>query len=109
MVFPYWMSSDGDDDEEAGVAFAWSDDGAWIARRSADEWLVGRAAEALATDPDVYGRRLEILVQNGVVILLGELESPQAREAAGRRVWTVEGVMDVCNRLTVTETDEGGR
>jgi osmotically-inducible protein OsmY len=109
MVFPYWLWPDDDDHEEAEISFEWADEVDWVARRSADEWLVGRAAEALATDPQVHGRRLEIVVQNGVVILLGELGSAEAREAAGRRAWTVEGVMDVCNRLTVTGADEGGR
>jgi osmotically-inducible protein OsmY len=109
MVFPHWLSSDGDDEEAAEIGFGWADESARVARRSADEWLVGRAAEALATDPHVHGRRLEIRVQNGVVILLGELSSADAREAAGRRAWTVDGVVDVCNRLTVTSTEEAGR
>jgi osmotically-inducible protein OsmY len=86
------------DDNE--YAFEWLDEH-WVARRSADDWLAGEAAEALAKDPLVHGRRLEILVQNGVVILTGELASPQARAAAGRRAWSVEGVTDVCNRVTV--------
>jgi len=56
-------------------------------------------------DPLVHGQGLEILVQNGVVILFGELGSAEAREAAGRRAWTVEGVVDVCNRSTVGLAD----
>jgi osmotically-inducible protein OsmY len=77
-------------------------DNAWMSGRSADEWLAERTARALRTDPLVRGTRLEILVQNGVIILSGELSSAGAREAAGRRAWTVPGVVDVCNRLTVT-------
>lgn len=120
MFFPYWPSSDGDDAErrlpvgrgegsEAGYALRWADEGDRVARRSADEWLVERAAKALARDPLVHGRRLEILVQNGVIILFGVLASVEARDAAGRRAWSVEGVLDVCNRLTVSEADAGGR
>ena len=76
-------------------------DHGWIAGRSGDEWLAERTAQALRTDPLVRGTRLEILVQNGVIILSGELSSSGAREAAGKRAWTVPGVVDVCNRLTV--------
>jgi osmotically-inducible protein OsmY len=71
------------------------------ARHAADDRLAGLAAEALAGNPLVHGRRLEILVQNGVIILTGELASADSRAAAGRTAWTVEGVMDVCNRVTV--------
>jgi osmotically-inducible protein OsmY len=118
VVFPYWLSSDGDDGErrppgdshgEADNAFEWADESDWVARRSADEWLVDCAAVALATDPLVHGRRLELLVQNGVIILLGELGSVEAKEAASRRAWTVEGVVDVCNRLTVIGADSDDR
>jgi len=71
-----------------------------IGGQTADEWLAGRAAEALRMDPLVQETFLEVLVQNGVVILLGELGSAEAREAASRCVWRVSGVWDVCNRLT---------
>jgi osmotically-inducible protein OsmY len=116
-VFPYWLSSDDDDERrssgdslgEADSASEWADEGEWVPPRSADEWLVDRAAVALATDPLVHGRRLEVIVQNKVIILLGELGSAEAREAAGRRAWTVEGVVDVCNRLTLIEAEADDR
>ena len=118
MVFPFFLSPDGDDAERRPCQEPDDDledeaeraGGAdWISRLSADEWLVERTARALAGDPLVHGRRLEIEVQNAVVILLGKLASADAREAAGRRVWSVEGVRDVCNRLTMIEADAGGR
>jgi osmotically-inducible protein OsmY len=65
----------------------------------ADEWLVHLVAEALAGDPLVRGKHLDVTVQNCVVILEGQVESPAARKAAAARVWTVPGVYDVCNLL----------
>ena len=79
----------------------------WARTWPADERLADRAAAALRCEPLLSGRRLEIIVQNGVVILIGELGSAEARAAAGSRVWRISGVADVCNRLTVAETDPG--
>lgn len=120
MVFPYWLPSEGDDAEpwppvdppaagEAELVLGWAGDGDSAVRRSVDEWIVERAAIALARDPLVRGRRLEVEVQNGVVILVGVLASAESRDAAGRRAWTVEGVADVCNRITVSDETERGR
>jgi osmotically-inducible protein OsmY len=74
-----------------------------------DELLVERAAQALRHDPRVYGRLLHIMVQNSVVILLGELGSDEAKAAAASRAWSVPGVYDVCNRLTVSRTGDDRR
>lgn len=68
-----------------------------------DEQLVDRAAQALRTDPRVHGRILHIMVQNSVVILIGEVGSEDVKAAVASRVWSVPGVYDVCNRLTVTK------
>jgi osmotically-inducible protein OsmY len=92
------MPDDPDSSDDATVE--WFDNG-WIADRSADEWLAERAARALRTDPLIHGRRLEIIAQNGVIVLLGELATREAKEAARLRAWAVPGVLDVCNRLTV--------
>jgi osmotically-inducible protein OsmY len=48
------------------------------------------------------------MVQNGVIILIGELGSVDARAAAGSRAWQVPGVVDVCNRITVDATEVDG-
>lgn len=71
----------------------------------ADEQLIDRVAQALRGDPLVYGRLLHVMVQNSVVILVGDVGdvgSPEAKAAAASRVWAVPGVYDVCNRLTVS-------
>ncbi|MEV6349893.1 BON domain-containing protein [Actinoplanes sp. NPDC051851] len=73
----------------------------WEPTGDTDQALVARAAWALRDDPLVRGVRLEILVQNGVVILTGEVESADASRAASRAAWDVPGVHDVCNRLLI--------
>lgn len=97
-MIPQWLNSDGDDDRER-----------WPVSQPIhppDDWLADRLSEALRRDPFVSGRRLEVLVQNQVAILLGELDSAEAREAARRRAWSIPGIQDVCNRLTVAGSDE---
>ncbi|WP_164842738.1 BON domain-containing protein [Actinoplanes solisilvae] len=67
----------------------------------ADIRIVDGVAAALACNVRVRGRRLEVLVQNQVVILLGEVDSEEARLAAGIVAWAVPEVYDVCNGLNV--------
>jgi osmotically-inducible protein OsmY len=90
-VVPVWLPADKDGNELDQ----------WIAGHSADEWLAQEAAGALRHDPLVRGTYLEIIVQNRVVVLRGDMDSPEAREAAGRRIWTLPGVADVSNQLSV--------
>ena len=69
---------------------------------SGDELLVHLVAEGLVADSAVRGRHVDVTVQNGVVIMEGEVASAAAKAAAGRRAWSVPGVHDVSNRLVVT-------
>ncbi|MCO8271708.1 BON domain-containing protein [Actinoplanes sp. TRM 88003] len=85
----------GPDDGEFDVA-------TWIARMTADEHLAEQVAQALRSNPRVRGTRLEITVQNGVVILEGTLDSTDAREAARVTAWTIPGVHDVCDALAAS-------
>jgi osmotically-inducible protein OsmY len=66
-----------------------------------DELLLHLVAEALAGDPEIRGRHLDVTVQHGVVILEGVVSSLIAKSAAGRRAWTVAGIRDVCNCLVI--------
>jgi hypothetical protein len=77
--------------------------------RLSDDRLAAQVAQALRCNPLVYGRHLEVMVQNRVAILIGELGSSDARAAADRRAWTVPGIQDVCNRLTVPESSAQDR
>jgi hypothetical protein len=78
-----------------------------VTARSSDDRLATQVAQALRCDPLVYGRHLEVMVQNRVTILIGELGSVGARAAAGRQAWTIPGIRDVCNRLAVTSAAAG--
>jgi hypothetical protein len=95
-VVPFWLSPDEGPDNEHLLLDQ------WIAGHSADEWLAQEVADALRRDPLVRGTYLEIIVQNRVVVLRGKMDSLEAREAAGRRIWTLPGVADVSNQLTVS-------
>jgi osmotically-inducible protein OsmY len=70
-------------------------------RASAERRLTLRVAAALFNDPSVTGGSVEVSVQNGVVILDGDIDTEASHTAASRRVRTVDGVADVCNALTV--------
>nr|WP_221383139.1 BON domain-containing protein [Actinoplanes polyasparticus] len=89
-MHPIRGSDDGGQDADFDVT-------AWVAGLNADDRLADLAAEELSSDPRIRGSRLEISVQNGVVILQGELESEDAREAARRRAWSLPGIRDVCD------------
>jgi hypothetical protein len=94
-----WFDGDGPDGlkepEHGGLA--------WIAgcALGEDEWIADRAVVALSSIPRITGHVLEILVQNRVVILLGDVDSAEEKTDAGRRAWSVPGVFDVANCLTV--------
>jgi hypothetical protein len=97
---PFWNHSD----EGHGHGRPAPDDGNDADRvesSPADVMLADRVAEALRRDRQVRGRRVEIVVQNRVIILIGDVDTAEASEAAGRCAWGVPGVFDVCNRLGV--------
>jgi osmotically-inducible protein OsmY len=68
--------------------------------------LARRVAQALIDDPAITGGVMEVAVQNGVVILDGDVATEVTRTAVSLRVWSVPGVLDVCNALTVGEHPE---
>ncbi|SNY25572.1 BON domain-containing protein [Paractinoplanes atraurantiacus] len=99
-MMPYWSCPDD-----------WYGD--WVPAASSreaietDVRIADQAALALLEDTRVHGRHLEILVQNRVLILIGEASSERARAAAGAVAWAVPEVFDVCNRLTLPPRPEG--
>jgi osmotically-inducible protein OsmY len=62
--------------------------------------LVHRLNENLYTTD----AQIKVDVDNRVIVLSGEVESPTARRAAGDDAWDTPGVVDVSNQLVVAGT-----
>ncbi|SNY25618.1 BON domain-containing protein [Paractinoplanes atraurantiacus] len=60
-----------------------------------------RLAEELLADPRIRGQ-ISLDLQNGVVILDGQVGTERARDRATALAWSAPGVTDVCNALTVS-------
>lgn len=83
-------------------------DGRGVLDREVDDALVDRVAERFIASVDVRGRRVFVMVQNGVVILEGIVDSEESKHAAGRLAWQTPGVVDVCNMLVPIRHGELG-
>src|SRR6056297_225480 len=57
--------------------------------------------DQLRADTRVSNYDVDVTVENGVVTLMGEVSSYRAKNSAGDNAWTVQGVIDVINNLTV--------
>jgi len=57
--------------------------------------------DQLRADTRVSNYDVDVTVENGVVTLMGEVSSYRAKNSAGDNAWTVRGVIDVINNLTV--------
>jgi osmotically-inducible protein OsmY len=68
-----------------------------------DDAVAHLVAGGLMGDSDVRAGRLDVLVQNRVVIVRGYVPSEDVRLAVLRRVWATPGVFDVCDLLVVEE------
>ncbi|GGL19676.1 BON domain-containing protein [Mangrovihabitans endophyticus] len=100
-VWPQW--EDGDDrrlqhDERDDPTM--SETPPWSYLDEVDEALVEGVAERLVADTTIRGRRVQVTVQNCVVILEGNVDTAESKDAAGRQAWATPGVYDVCNMLT---------
>ncbi|MET8147085.1 BON domain-containing protein [Actinoplanes sp. NPDC049668] len=73
---------------------------------SRDQGLLIAVAEALLDDPALTGGYIDLSVQNGVVILDGEVDTQATHTAAVAQAWSVAGVADVCDALAL-RTGEG--
>jgi hypothetical protein len=78
-------------------------------REALDVQLACRVAEALAADSRVRRQGVTIEVQNGVVMLTGAVDGPQARAAIVAAARDVSGVRDVCNALRLKDDGSAAR
>jgi osmotically-inducible protein OsmY len=62
--------------------------------------LVGRLRENILTQD----ARIRVEVDDRVVVLGGEVDSPIAKRVAGDDAWDTPGVVDVSNQLVVSGT-----
>ena len=55
----------------------------------------------LATDPDVKGGALDVVVKEGVVTIKGRVDSDKGKERATKLTKKIKGVKSVDNELSV--------
>ena len=69
--------------------------------RRTDADLLDAVCAALADDPWIDATRMEVAVQDGVVVLRGAVDDRDQRRAAEDVALTVRGVVDVDNELKI--------
>jgi osmotically-inducible protein OsmY len=81
------------------TTYAWQDVPADVVPndREMKSALVHRLKENLFTTD----ASIKVEVDNRVIVLTGEVDSPMVRRAAGDDAWDTPGVMDVSNQLVV--------
>jgi osmotically-inducible protein OsmY len=68
---------------------------------NADDRISDQVRMRLATDPDVKGGALDVMVKDGVVTLRGRVDTEKGRDRATKLTKKVKGVKDVDNELVV--------
>lgn len=71
--------------------------------RPSDAYIAQAVRGAIDADPVVEGDRLDLKVVGGVVTLSGEVDSLQAERAAVARASAIDGVLDIRNRLEISD------
>lgn len=70
-------------------------------RRHSDEEIAERVQSVLRWDAQIPDARLRIMVEDGLVTLMGTLDWQYQKEEAEARVRQLEGVLGVANEITV--------
>ncbi len=70
--------------------------------RRTDAEIEADVRRALDTDPDINAARINVSVVNGVVYLRGSVPTYYQIDQASDDAWSVPGVVDVVNELTVS-------
>lgn len=76
---------------------------------NSDEWLRDKVKVTLLFHRSVSGFKTEVNVKDGIVTLQGEATSQAQKELTTEYAKDVEGVKDVNNEMTVTETSKKTR
>jgi hyperosmotically inducible protein len=66
-----------------------------------DDRISDQVRMRLATDPDVKGGALDVIVKDGMVVIKGRVDSDRGKNKATRLAKKVKGVKDVDNELVV--------
>ena len=66
-----------------------------------DSWVTSKTKIALFADDRVKGRQVHVETKDGVVMLRGKVDSPEAKSAALEIAKGIEGVKNVKNELQV--------
>jgi osmotically-inducible protein OsmY len=66
-----------------------------------DAWIHTKISSKLITDKDTPARKINIDVVNGNVTLRGNVDTPEAKQEAGRVAMETDGVKRVTNQLRV--------
>jgi osmotically-inducible protein OsmY len=70
-------------------------------RNNSDDRISDQVRMRLATDQDVKGGALDVLVKDGVVTIKGRVDTEKGKNRATRLAKKVKGVKDVDNELIV--------
>jgi osmotically-inducible protein OsmY len=76
---------------------------------NSDEWLRDKVKVTLLFHRSVSGFKTEVNVKDGIVTLQGEATSQAQKDLTTEYAKDVEGVKDVNNEMTVTETSKKTR
>ena len=71
--------------------------------RKSDESIKDEVCEMLYWSPDVDSRRVDVLVENGVVKLQGFVDSRHAKRTSEAIIEDIFGVVDIQNELIITK------
>jgi osmotically-inducible protein OsmY len=68
---------------------------------NADDRISDQVRMKLATDADVKGGAMDVVVKDGVVVIKGRVDSEKGKAKASHLAKKVKGVKDVDNELVV--------
>lgn len=72
--------------------------------RRSDSLIRDEICEILYWDPDVDASNIEVEVSEGIVSLMGEVDSRHAKRMAEAVIENLRGVEDILNRLQIRKT-----